>query len=77
MRGDFKSKYIKCNDFDITFQTNSGLKVHIDLIHGNESVNQDELKCNHCLIKCSDLTVLTKHMKRDQKFKCKKMSSNI
>ena len=65
------SKCIKCNYCDLTFEMDSYLKVHIDLIHKSESVSQDQLKCNHCNLKCNDVQVLEKHVKREHRFKCK------
>ena len=62
------SKCIKCNYCDLTFEMDSYLKVHIDLIHKSESVSQDQLKCNHCNLKCNDVQVLEKHVKREHMF---------
>ena len=35
-------KFIKCNECDLFFKTDSGLKVHTDLLHMNVPLNQDE-----------------------------------
>jgi hypothetical protein len=65
------SKCIKCNHCDLTFEMDSYLKVHIDLIHKSEGACQDQLKCSHCHLKFNDLQVLEKHVKREHRFKCK------
>ena len=61
---------LKCNICKSTFQTGSGLKVHIDLEHPTQPVNEAELKCNHCIITCSDIDVMKKHILREHNFKC-------
>ena len=61
----------KCNACDLVFKTESGLKVHNDLVHQQEYVSTEDLKCKHCNIICSDLEVMMKHNEREHKFKCK------
>ena len=46
--------FIKCNKCDLFRKTDSGLKVHRDLMHMNVSDNQDELECSHCPKTSSD-----------------------
>ena len=53
----------------LTFKTGTGLKVHTDLEHPTQG-NEAELKCKHCVITCSDLNVMKKHILREHKFKC-------
>ena len=60
---------LKCNICNLTFKTGTGLKVHTDLEHPTQ-VNEAELKCKHCVITCSDLNVMKKHILREHKFKC-------
>ena len=64
-------KYIKCNHCNSTFEMDSSLKVHINLLHKSESVSQDQLICSHCHLKFNDLPVLEKHVKREHMFKCR------
>ena len=64
-------KFIKCNECDLSFKTDSGLMVHTDLMHMNVPVNQDKLECSHCPKAFSDLRVMKKHNKIEHKFKCK------
>ena len=47
------SKCITCNGFDLIFQTATGLKVYKDLVHQNESVAPEELKCKYCITRSS------------------------
>ena len=58
-------KCIKCIVCDLTLKTDSGLKVHTDLMHRNVSGNQGKVECSHCLEKFSDLTLMKKHNKRE------------
>ena len=60
---------LKCNICNLTFKTGTGLKVHTDLEHPTQ-VSEAELKCKHCVITCSDLNVMKKHILREHKFKC-------
>ena len=64
-------KFIKCNECDLFCKTDSGLKVHTDLMHMNVPFNQDELECSHCPKTFSDLRVKKKHNKMEHRFKCK------
>ena len=48
-------KFIKCNHCNSTFEMDSSLKVHINLLHKSESVSQDQLICSHCHLKFNDL----------------------
>ena len=66
------SNAIKCTKCDLTFQTGSGLKVHIDLEHPTQIVIEADLRCKHCVITCSDQIVMNKHILREHKFKCTK-----
>ena len=52
------------------FNTGTGLNVHIDLEHPTKPMNEAKLKCKHCVITCSDLNVMSKHILREHKFKC-------
>ena len=61
---------MKCNACESVFQKKFGLKVHNDLVHHNKLVNKEELKCKHCIITCSDLDVMNKHIMREHGFKC-------
>ena len=61
---------LKCNICQSTFQTGTGLTVHVDLEHPIHPVNETELKCKHCVITCSDINVMKKHILREHKFKC-------
>ena len=56
---------LKCNICQFTFQTGTGLKVHTDLEHPAQPVNEAELKCKHCVI-----TVMKKHILREHKYEC-------
>ena len=60
---------LKCNSCNLTFMTGTGLMVHTDLEHPTQ-LNEDELKCKHCVITCSDLNVMKKHILCEHKFKC-------
>ena len=64
-------KYIICNVCDLTFKTDSGLKVHTDLLHRSVPCNQGKVECCHCLKKFSDLIVLKKHNRSKHKLVCK------
>jgi hypothetical protein len=70
-------KSVKCNACESIFQTKSGLKVHNDIVHHKEPVNKEELKCNHCIITCSDLDVMKKHIVREHRFKCKECNATF
>ena len=59
---------MKCNACASAFQTESGLKVHNDLVHHNKLVNKEELKCKHCITICSYLDVMNKHIVREHGF---------
>ena len=63
------SKCINCND--LVFKTETGLKVHNDLVHQTENESKEDLKCKHCKITYSDLEVMKKHNEREHIFKCK------
>ena len=60
----------KFNACDLVFKTESGLKVHNDLVHQQEYVSTEDLKCKYCNITCSDSEVMMKHNEREHKFKC-------
>ena len=68
---------VKCNVCESVFQTESGLKVHNDIVHHKEPVNKEELKCKHCIITCSGLDVMKKHMVREHRFKCKECNATF
>ena len=68
---------MKCNACESVFQTESGLKVQNDLVHHKEPVNKEELKCKHCIITCSDLYVMNKHIVREHRFKCKEFNATL
>lgn len=61
---------IKCNICDSVFKTESGMKVHNDLVHQNKNAVKENLKCKRCNITCSDSEVMVKHNEREHKFKC-------
>ena len=65
------SRCIKCNHCNFTFELDSYLKVHIELIHKSESVCKDQIKCSHCHLECNDRQVLEKNVTREHMFKCK------
>ena len=67
---DTSPNNLKCNICQLTFQTGTGLKVHVDLEHRILPVSETELKCKHCVITCSDLNVMKKHILREHKFMC-------
>ena len=71
------SKSVKCNTCDSAFQTESGLKVHNDLVHNKEPVSKEKLICKHCTITCSDLDVMNKHIVREHKFKCQECNATF
>ena len=52
------------------FNTGTGLTVHIDLEHPTKPMNEATLKSKQCVITCSDLNVMSKHIKHEHKFKC-------
>ena len=61
---------MKCNICQLTFQTGTGLAVHVDLEHPILPVSETELKCKHCVITCYDLNVMKKHILREHRFMC-------
>ena len=71
------SKSVKCNTCESVFRTESGLKVHNDLVHNKEPDSKDKLKCKHGIITCSDLDVMNKHIMREHKFKCQECSATF
>ena len=60
---------LKCNIYNLTLKTGTGLKVHTYLEHPTQ-VNEAELKRKHCVITCSDLNVMKKHILREHMFRC-------
>ena len=70
------SKGIKCNACGLVFKTESGLKVHNDLLHQQENVIEN-IKCKPCSITCSDSEVMMKHNEREHKFKCQKCNETF
>jgi hypothetical protein len=72
-----RSKVIKCNDCDLIFQTATGLKVHNYQVHLIESVAPEDLKCKHCIITCSDLVLMKKHIAQKHRFICKECDSTF
>ena len=59
----------RCNFCDMKFNTGTGLTVHIDLEHPTKPINKAKLKCKPCVITCSDLNVMSKHIICDHKCK--------
>ena len=57
----------KFNACDLVFKTESGLKVHNDLVHQQEYVSTEDLKCNTTWL---DSEVMMKHNEQEHKFKC-------
>ena len=41
--------HLKCNICQLTFQTGTGLTVHVDLEQPILPVSETELKCKHCV----------------------------
>ena len=68
---------IKCNDCDLKFKTENGLKVHCELVHPIQFSKQSKLKCKYCVISCSDADVMKKHMEREHKFICHKCNETF
>ena len=66
------STKMKCNDCDLKFKTESGLKVHIELVHSTQFCREGVLECDYCLISCSDFDFIKKHMEREHKYRCHK-----
>ena len=64
------SNELKCSICKLIFQTGTGLKVHTDIEHPTQPVNEAELKCKHCVITCSDLNVMKKHILHEHKYEC-------
>ena len=54
----------------LTYQTKKDLKVHVDWERENQLVEDEALKCRHCIITCSDKEVLRKHLKREHTLEC-------
>ena len=58
------------------FNTGTGLNVHIDLEHPTKPMNEAKFICKNCVITCSDLNVMSKHILHEHKtclndlFKC-------
>ena len=44
----------------------------MEIVHLIPPDIEEKLKCKYCIMTCSDSDILQKHMKTDQKSKCKK-----
>ena len=71
------SKKVKCNTCESVYQKESGLKVHNNLVHNKEPASKEKLRCKHCMITCSDLDFINKHIVCEHNFKCQECNATF